>query len=61
MTRKVVSLSKIRKARARNEKRATADANAVKFGRSKAKRDLDHARQRQSEDRLDAHRKDDTE
>lgn len=31
-----VNLNKVRKARARAEKRARADENAVKFGRSKA-------------------------
>jgi hypothetical protein len=41
---KLVSLSKARKARARDEKRATADANAVKYGRSGAEKAADKAR-----------------
>jgi hypothetical protein len=34
----VVNLNHARKARARDEKRVTADANAAKFGRTKAER-----------------------
>lgn len=41
---KIASLSKARKARARDEKRATADANAAKFGRSGAEKAADKAR-----------------
>ena len=32
----ILSLSKVRKARARDEKQATASANRVRYGRSKA-------------------------
>lgn len=35
---KPVNLNKARKAKARAQKRAQADANAVKFGRTKAER-----------------------
>lgn len=35
---KPVNLNKVRKARKQAERRALADANAVKFGRSKAQR-----------------------
>lgn len=41
---KVASLSKARKARARDEKRAAADANAVKYGRTGAEKAADKAR-----------------
>ncbi len=34
----IVNLNHARKARARDEKRVTADANAAKFGRTKAER-----------------------
>ena len=39
--KKVVSLSKVRKARVRAGDRARADANAVKFGRTKAEKAAD--------------------
>ncbi|MEM8556063.1 MAG: DUF4169 family protein [Pseudomonadota bacterium] len=38
MDDKPISLSKARKARARAEKRAKADANSAKFGRTKAQK-----------------------
>ncbi|TYB81412.1 DUF4169 family protein [Maritimibacter fusiformis] len=41
---KVASLSKARKTRARDEKRAAADANAVKYGRTGAEKAADKAR-----------------
>ena len=39
-----INLNKLRKARDRAADKAQADANAVKFGRSKAERMLDAAR-----------------
>ena len=41
MTGKIVNLNRARKARARAEKRAQADANSVRFGRSKAEKARD--------------------
>ncbi len=41
---KIASLSRARKARARDDKRATADANAAKFGRTGAQKAADKAR-----------------
>ncbi|MGJ8604905.1 MAG: DUF4169 family protein [Marivita sp.] len=41
---KVTNLNHFRKAKARSEKRAGADANAVKFGRTKAQKNLESAR-----------------
>ena len=41
---KVTNLNQFRKAKARDDKRAKADENAVKFGRTKAQRDLEKAR-----------------
>ena len=53
-----VNLNKARKARARDAARKQADANAVKFGRTKAEKDLDKARSDQAAASLDAHRRD---
>jgi hypothetical protein len=50
---KVVSLNKARKAKARAEDRAQADANAVKFGRTKAEKARDAAEAVQAAVRLD--------
>lgn len=41
---KPVNLNRYRKDKARAEKRARADENAVKFGRSKAQKSLETAR-----------------
>jgi len=56
---KVVNLNQFRKNKARAEKRASADANAVKFGRSKAQRQLEQARAQKSKDSLDRHKQED--
>ena len=54
----VVNLNKARKARDRAARRAEADANAVKFGRTRAERDLEQARADAARTKLDAHRLD---
>lgn len=54
----VASLSKVRKARAKAEKKARADANAAKFGRTKAEKALDRATGEKARVDLDAHRRD---
>ncbi|EIE51082.1 DUF4169 family protein [Salipiger aestuarii] len=51
-----VNLNRFRKDKARATKRATADANAVRFGRSKADKALDRARTDQAERGLDGHK-----
>lgn len=56
-----VNLNRIRKDRQRAEKRAAADANAVKFGRTKAEKDLEKARAAKAARDHDAHRRDDDE
>jgi len=56
---KPVNLNKVRKARARAEDKARADANAVKHGRSKAQRLLEAARADKAKARLDQHKFDD--
>ncbi len=54
----VVNLTKARKARDRAAKRAEADANAAKFGRSKAQRALEEAEAEKARAALDAHKRD---
>lgn len=55
---KPVNLNRFRKDKARAEKRARADQNAVKFGRSKAEKDLAKSRNEQAIRRLEGHRSD---
>lgn len=57
MTGKIISLSRVRKARDRDAARVRADANAVKHGRTKAERQAEAARRTQSEGLLDAHKR----
>ena len=52
-----VNLNRYRKEKARAEKRARADQNAVTFGRTKAEKDLDKARNAQEVKRLDEHKR----
>lgn len=52
---KIVNLNKARKVRDRAEKRAQADENAVKFGLTKAQKDLNKARAEKSARDLDGH------
>jgi phage protein D len=54
----VVSLNKAKKQAARKAARAGADANAVKFGQTKAERTLEKARAEKAARELDAHRRD---
>ncbi|MEM1341509.1 MAG: DUF4169 family protein [Pseudomonadota bacterium] len=58
MASRPISLSKHRKARARAEKRAEADANAAKFGRSKAEKLAERQKRDQDTAKLDGHRRD---
>lgn len=55
---KPVNLNQVRKARERSDKRALADENAVKFGRTKADKELDATRAQKAQDTLDQHRRD---
>lgn len=48
-----VNLNRFRKEKARAEKKARADENAVKFGRSKAQKQLDRAQAEKSARDLD--------
>ena len=54
---KPVNLNRVRKEKARAEAKARASENAVKFGRTKADKDLEKARAEQARKTLDAHRK----
>ena len=54
----VTNLNQFRKAKARAEKRAEADANAAKFGRTKAQRLVEEAEAERARAALDAHRRD---
>lgn len=56
MTGKVVSLSRVRKTRARDEKRRKADSNAAKHGRTKAERDAEAKRMAKADFHLDGHK-----
>jgi hypothetical protein len=49
----ILSLSKARKAKARAAKEATAAENRVKFGRTKAEREAEAARDALAQKRLD--------
>ena len=49
---KPINLNHARKAKTRAEDKAKADQNAVRFGRTKAEKVLDAARDKQASDRL---------
>ncbi len=54
----LINLRRARKAKARDEKEKTADANRVLHGTPKDMRDLAKARSKKSARDLDAHKKD---
>ncbi len=54
----ILSLSKARKAKARTEKTATAEANRLNFGRSKAEKQKDSLEKALSGKRIDGHKRD---
>ena len=53
----ILSLSKARKVKARDAKEASAAANRVKFGRTKAEKALDAAEAKKAEKIIDAHKR----
>ena len=55
---KPVNLNKARKSRARAEKRAKGDANAVKFGRTRAERQAEEDHAARAARFLDQHERD---
>jgi len=54
----IVNLKRVKKAKARAEKSAQADANRTKHGTSKAIRDLARARDEKAKENLDSHKLD---
>ncbi len=54
---KIVNLNKARKSRARDEARKQADANAIKFGLTKAEKDKDRAEADKATRDLDGHKR----
>ena len=57
MTAKIVNLSRARNTRARDDKRRQADANAARFGRTKAERDADAQAAEKATRHLDQHKR----
>lgn len=53
-----INLNRVRKDKARAEKRARADGNAAKFGRTKAQKAAEEADRSRAEKHLDQHRRD---
>lgn len=60
MSETPINLNKARKAKARATKKARADENAVKFGRTKSQKTADHAETVQITRHLDGHKADST-
>jgi hypothetical protein len=56
MTGEIINLKRARKTKARTAKEAEADANRVRFGRTKAERELSSAKGQLAARRLDGHR-----
>ncbi|UYO00264.1 MAG: DUF4169 family protein [Devosia sp.] len=54
----ILSLSKARKAKARSEKEAAAEANRLKFGRSKGEKLKQSAEKAHAEKQIDGHKRD---
>lgn len=51
----VVNLNKFRKTKDRQDRRATADENAIKFGRTKSQKQSDKAAQDKANRHLEGH------
>ena len=58
MSDRPINLNRARKDRARADKRAKADANAVKFGRTKAEKNAEARDAERAGTHLDAHKRD---
>ncbi|WP_170330508.1 DUF4169 family protein [Ruegeria arenilitoris] len=52
---KLINLNQVRKQRAKAQKKKRADENAVRFGRTKAEKDLDRTHKQKSDRNLDGH------
>ena len=55
---KPVNLNRFRKEKARAERKARADENVVKHGRSKSEKELDRTRTQKAQHNIDQHRRD---
>ncbi|WP_293576648.1 DUF4169 family protein [Phaeobacter sp.] len=55
----IINLNQFRKTKAKADKKAQADQNAITFGRKKADKQLDRARKDQDDSRLEGHKQDD--
>lgn len=53
-----VNLNRYRKAKTRAEKKARADENAVRFGRTKAQKSIEKARADKAKSIIDLHKRD---
>ena len=53
-----INLNRVRKSRTRDAAKRQADANAVRFGRTKADREAEVARQALADKTLDGHERD---
>ncbi|OWU83637.1 amidase [Oceanicola sp. 22II-s10i] len=58
MADKPISLNQVRKAKARADRKTQADANAVKFGRTKAEKAADRLSTDKARRDLDGHKRD---
>lgn len=61
MSAKIVNLSRARKSRARDDKRQQADANAARFGRTRAEREATALEATKAARHLDQHKREDEE
>lgn len=55
----IINLRNVRKQKARADKATAAQQNRIKFGRSKAERQLSAAEQALADKRIDGHKRDD--
>lgn len=55
----IINLRNVRKQKARADKATTAEQNRIKFGRSKAEKQLSAAEQALADKRIDGHKRDD--
>lgn len=58
MSEAPINLNRARKSRARAEGKARADENALRFGRSKAQKEVERAQAEKSAQRLSDHQRD---
>lgn len=54
----IINLNKARKAKARDEKKATAEQNRTVFGRTRAEKDLSRAEREKQDRDLSGHKRD---